>query len=48
MGLVAFTKTLTREGAKYNIKSTAIAPVCLSIFAPAVGIYDVNRPLPQP
>jgi len=27
MGLVAFTKTLAREGVKYNIKSTAIAPV---------------------
>ena len=27
MGLVAFTKTLAREGAKYNIFSTAIAPV---------------------
>ena len=27
MGLVAFSKTLAREGAKYNIKSTAIAPV---------------------
>lgn len=27
MGLVGFTKTLAREGAKYNIKSTAIAPV---------------------
>jgi multifunctional beta-oxidation protein len=29
MGLIAFTKTLAREGAKYNIKSTAIAPVRL-------------------
>lgn len=27
MGLIAFTKTLAREGAKYNIKATAIAPV---------------------
>lgn len=27
MGLVAFTKTLAREGEKYNIKATAIAPV---------------------
>jgi multifunctional beta-oxidation protein len=27
MGLIGFTKTLAREGAKYNIKSTAIAPV---------------------
>ncbi|KAF8899950.1 multifunctional beta-oxidation protein [Gymnopilus junonius] len=30
MGLVAFTKTLAREGAKYNIKSTAIAPIAAS------------------
>lgn len=29
MGLVAFNKTLSIEGAKYNIKSTAIAPVSL-------------------
>ena len=27
MGLVAFTKTLALEGAKYNIKANAIAPV---------------------
>ena len=27
MGLIGFTKTLAQEGAKYNIKSTAIAPV---------------------
>lgn len=27
MGLIGFTKTLAWEGAKYNIKSTAIAPV---------------------
>lgn len=25
---MAFTKTLAKEGAKYNIKATAIAPVC--------------------
>jgi len=30
MGLVAFTKTLAREGAKYGIKSTVIAPVRIS------------------
>ncbi|KAG6887915.1 hypothetical protein C0995_011623 [Termitomyces sp. Mi166 len=30
MGLVAFSKTLAREGAKYNIKSTAIAPIAAS------------------
>ncbi len=27
MGLIAFTKTLAVEGAKYGIKATAIAPV---------------------
>jgi multifunctional beta-oxidation protein len=27
MGLVGFTKTLAQEGAKYNIKANAIAPV---------------------
>jgi NAD(P)-dependent dehydrogenase (short-subunit alcohol dehydrogenase family) len=27
MGLVGFTKTLALEGAKYNIKANAIAPV---------------------
>lgn len=31
MGLIGFTKTLAREGAKYNIRSTAIAPVCFGI-----------------
>ncbi|KAF9532534.1 peroxisomal hydratase-dehydrogenase-epimerase [Crepidotus variabilis] len=30
MGLVAFSKTLAREGAKYNIKSTAICPIAAS------------------
>jgi len=34
MGLVAFTKTLAREGAKYNIKSTAIAPVRPLLYFP--------------
>lgn len=28
MGLIGFTKTLAREGAKYGIKAIAIAPVC--------------------
>jgi multifunctional beta-oxidation protein len=30
MGLVTFTKTLAIEGAKYNIKASAIAPVAAS------------------
>jgi NAD(P)-dependent dehydrogenase (short-subunit alcohol dehydrogenase family) len=29
MGLVGFTKTLAKEGVKYNIKATVVAPVCL-------------------
>ena len=31
MGLVAFTKTLAREGAKYNTRSSVIAPVRSSV-----------------
>ena len=30
MGLVSFTKTLAREGAKYNIKASVIAPIAAS------------------
>jgi multifunctional beta-oxidation protein len=30
MGLVAFTKTLAFEGAKYNVKATVIAPMAAS------------------
>ncbi|KIJ12813.1 hypothetical protein PAXINDRAFT_163828 [Paxillus involutus ATCC 200175] len=41
MGLIAFTKSLAREGAKYNISSVAIAPVAASkmtetILPPAI------------
>ncbi|KAF5326694.1 hypothetical protein D9619_004922 [Psilocybe cf. subviscida] len=36
MGLVAFTKTLSIEGAKYNIKSTAIAPMAASAMTETV------------
>ncbi|KIK10140.1 hypothetical protein K443DRAFT_126912 [Laccaria amethystina LaAM-08-1] len=36
MGLVAFSKTLAREGAKYNIKSTAIAPMAASAMTETV------------
>lgn len=33
MGLVGFTKTLAREGEKYNIRAVAIAPVsCRTSF----------------
>ncbi|KAF9476695.1 multifunctional beta-oxidation protein [Pholiota conissans] len=36
MGLIGFTKTLAREGAKYNIKSTAIAPMAASAMTETV------------
>jgi NAD(P)-dependent dehydrogenase (short-subunit alcohol dehydrogenase family) len=32
MGLIAFTKTLAEEGAKYGIKSTCVAPVSLCVM----------------
>ncbi|KAI0316562.1 peroxisomal hydratase-dehydrogenase-epimerase [Amylostereum chailletii] len=36
MGLIAFTKTIAREGAKYNIFSTAIAPIAASAMTATV------------
>ncbi|KIJ52606.1 hypothetical protein M422DRAFT_776220 [Sphaerobolus stellatus SS14] len=36
MGLVGFTKTLAREGAKYNIFSTVIAPLAASAMTETV------------
>ncbi|KAL9714154.1 hypothetical protein Ac2012v2_002464 [Leucoagaricus gongylophorus] len=36
MGLIGFTQTLAREGAKYNIKSTAIAPIAASAMTETV------------
>jgi len=36
MGLIGFTMTLAREGAKYNIKSTAIAPMAASAMTETV------------
>ncbi|KAI0254957.1 peroxisomal hydratase-dehydrogenase-epimerase [Lactifluus subvellereus] len=36
MGLVAFTKTLAREGAKYNIKANAIAPIAASAMTATI------------
>ncbi|KAF9069227.1 peroxisomal hydratase-dehydrogenase-epimerase [Rhodocollybia butyracea] len=36
MGLIGFTKTLAFEGAKYNIKSTAIAPMAASAMTETV------------
>jgi multifunctional beta-oxidation protein len=37
MGLVAFTKTLAREGAKYNIHANVIAPIAASAMTETVG-----------
>ncbi|ACY99205.1 MULTISPECIES: SDR family oxidoreductase [Thermomonospora] len=51
MGLVGFTKTLAHEGAKYNIKANAIAPVAWTRmtedllpadFAEALGVDKVT------
>lgn len=36
MGLIAFSKTLAREGAKYGIKSTAIAPMAASAMTETI------------
>lgn len=36
MGLVGFTKTLAREGAKYNIRSSAIAPMAASAMTETI------------
>jgi len=36
MGLIGFTKTLAREGAKYNIHSTAIAPIAASAMTETI------------
>ena len=41
MGLVGFTKTLAREGEKYNIRATAIAPVRRS--RSPVDLYSLLR-----
>lgn len=41
MGLVAFTKTLAREGAKYNIFANVIAPIAASAMTETVRVkYD--------
>ncbi|GJE96600.1 multifunctional beta-oxidation protein [Phanerochaete sordida] len=36
MGLVGFTKTLAREGEKYNIRATAIAPMAASAMTETI------------
>ncbi|EJD49722.1 multifunctional beta-oxidation protein [Auricularia subglabra TFB-10046 SS5] len=45
MGLIAFTKTLAKEGAKYNIKATAIAPVAASPMTATVLPPDMLKAL---
>ena len=46
MGLVAFTKTLAKEGVKYNIKSSVIAPVrrCIRRLPLLSDAYRSLRP----
>jgi len=41
MGLVTFTKTLAVEGAKYNIKSTVIAPMAASAMTETIMPPDM-------
>jgi len=41
MGLIAFSKTLSREGAKYNIKSTTIAPMAASAMTETIMPPDM-------
>lgn len=36
MGLIGFTKTLAQEGAKYNIRATAIAPMAASAMTETI------------
>jgi len=36
MGLIGFTKSLAREGAKYNISAVAIAPVAASAMTATI------------
>ncbi|TFK27206.1 peroxisomal hydratase-dehydrogenase-epimerase [Coprinopsis marcescibilis] len=45
MGLIGFTKTLAREGAKYNIRSTAIAPVAASAMTETIMTPDMLKHL---
>ena len=52
MGLVAFTKTLAREGAKYNINATVIAPVGITCHYSAnvathPGIFHLDCRFPH-
>ena len=41
MGLIAFSKTLAREGAKYNIKASAIAPMAASAMTETIMPPDM-------
>jgi len=41
MGLVGFTKTLAREGVKYGIRATVIAPLAASAMTETVMPPDV-------
>ncbi|KAF8625541.1 hypothetical protein AX15_005308 [Amanita polypyramis BW_CC] len=41
MGLIGFTKTLAREGAKYGIKATAICPIAASAMTESIMPPDM-------
>ncbi|KAH6913043.1 peroxisomal hydratase-dehydrogenase-epimerase [Coprinopsis sp. MPI-PUGE-AT-0042] len=45
MGLIGFSKTLAREGAKYNIRSTAIAPIAASAMTETIMPAEVLKNL---
>ena len=41
MGLVGFTKTLAKEGAKYNIKVNAIAPIAKTQMTEGIMAQEI-------
>lgn len=43
MGLVAFTKTLAREGAKYGIAVNVIAPMAASAMTETVRLLPFSH-----
>ncbi len=45
VGLVGFTRTLAREGAKYNIKANAIAPIAASAMTETIMPPEVLKHL---
>ena len=43
MGLVGFTKTLAREGEKYNIRAVVIAPVRIAVKMRTICVHHNHR-----